>query len=123
MSRKNRVCATCGEQYSYCPNCNRKAPYWMAEFHTENCKNIYQICTQYNVGLLTKEGAQEALNACDLSNKEKFSKFIKGDFANIFEPEKSIEVVEEHNDVVAEQPVVERKKHKSHEVVETTENE
>lgn len=84
MAKKNRECLTCGAKYSYCPNCNRKAPYWMAEFHDENCKNIFQICTQYNVGLLTKEQAQEALSACDLSNKESFKLFIQRDFENIF---------------------------------------
>ena len=84
MAKKNRKCITCGTAYSYCPNCNRKAPYWMAEFHEENCKNIFQICTEYNVGLKTKEQAKEALNACDLSNKENFAECLKIDFANIF---------------------------------------
>ena len=84
MAKKNRKCITCGEKYSYCPNCNRKAPYWMTEFHAENCKNIFQICTEYNVGLKTKEQAQEALNACDLSNKESFVECIQRDFVNIF---------------------------------------
>jgi hypothetical protein len=62
----------------------------MTCFHTENCKNIFQLCTQYNVGLLTKDQAQEALNACDLSNKENFAECIKRDFNNIFaeEPKK-----------------------------------
>lgn len=90
MAKKNRECLTCGEKYSYCPNCNRKDPSWKSEFHTENCKNIFQICTQYNVGLLTKEEAQEVLNACDLSNKENFKPCIQQDFASIFaeEPKK-----------------------------------
>ena len=56
----------------------------MAQFHTENCKNIYQICVQYNVDLLTQEQAKEALNNCDLSNKENFTECIQNDFANIF---------------------------------------
>ena len=90
MAKKNRKCSTCGIKYSYCPNCDRNAPSWMAGFHAENCKNIFQLCTQYNVGLLTKEQAQEALNACDLSNKENFAECIKRDFNNIFaeEPKK-----------------------------------
>ena len=87
MAKKNRECLTCGTQYSYCPNCNRKEPSWMADFHSENCKNIFQICTQFNVGLLTKEGAQEALKECDLANKENFKACIKRDFSNIFDVE------------------------------------
>ena len=89
MAKKNKECLTCGTKYSYCPNCNRKEPSWMSEFHAENCKNIFQICTQYNVGLLTKEQAQEALINCDLSNEENFSQCIKQDFANIFAAEES----------------------------------
>lgn len=90
MARKNRKCATCGTKYSYCPNCNRTEPSWMTSFHSENCKTIFQICTQYNVDLLTKEQAKEALNACDLSNKENFTECIQHDFSNIFaeEPKK-----------------------------------
>lgn len=96
MAKKNRECLTCGTKYSYCPNCNRKEPYWMADFHSENCKNIFQICTQYNVGLLSKEQAQEALNSCDLSNKANFAECIQHDFKNIFaeEPKKHIKKAE-----------------------------
>ena len=112
MAQKNRECLTCGEKYSYCPNCNRKEPAWMAEFHTENCKNIFQICTQYNIGLLTKEAAQEALIECDFSNKENFKSFIQRDFENIFaeEPKKRGKKVE--------QPVIEEAAVEVHEVVE-----
>ena len=117
MAKKNRKCATCGEKYSYCPNCDRNAPAWMAQFHEENCKNIYQICVQYNVGLLAKEQAKEALNTCDLSNKENFTECIQRDFANIFaeEPKKRNKKVEMP---IIEEPVVALE---SHEVV--TENE
>lgn len=112
MAKKARKCATCGEKYTYCPNCDRHAPAWMTTFHDENCKNIYQICTQHNVGLLTKEQAQEALNACDLSNKENFAECIKNDFAKILaeEPKKRSKKVEE--------PVVALE---SHEVVKENE--
>lgn len=87
MAKKNRECLTCGAKYSYCPNCNRREPSWMAEFHAENCKNIFQICIQHNVGLLAKEDAQVALNACDLSNKDSFSPCVKQDFEKIFADE------------------------------------
>ena len=106
MAKKNRECLTCGTKYTYCPNCNRKEPSWMVEFHEENCKNIFQICTQYNIGLLTKEQAQEALIACDISNEENFAQFIKQDFAKIFaveEPKKRNKKVEAP--VIEEAPV------------------
>lgn len=92
MAKKNRTCLTCNEKYSYCSNCNRTDPFWMAEFHSENCKNIFEICTNFNVGLMSKSEAQEALNSCDLSNKANFKSYIQRDLENIFfeEPKKRI---------------------------------
>ena len=87
MAKKNRECVTCGEKYSYCPNCNRKEPAWMTEFHDENCKNIFQICTSFNVNIMSKYEAQEDLKACDLSNKANFTTCIQRDLENIFSEE------------------------------------
>ena len=87
MAKKNRECATCGAKYSYCPTCNRKEPAWMAEFHEENCKNIFQICTSFNVNLMSKYEAKAALEQCDLSNKENLTSCIKHDLENIFKEE------------------------------------
>ena len=87
MAKKNKICLTCGEQYTYCSNCHRKDPVWMGEFHAENCKNIFDICTRYNMQMLTKEEAKAALDACDLSNKENFKSFVKRDLANIYKEE------------------------------------
>ena len=56
----------------------------MAEFHSEDCKNIFDICTRYNMQLMTKEEAQKALSACDLSKKESFKDYVQRDLANIF---------------------------------------
>lgn len=86
MSRKNRKCLCCNVDYHYCPTCSqdRMKPSWMAEFHDENCKNIFDICTRFNMELMSKEDAQKALNACDLSNKENFKDYVKRDIANIF---------------------------------------
>lgn len=85
--RKNRVCFTCGEKYVYCSSCNRKDPTWMAEFHEENCKNIFQICTNFNVGIMNKSEAKSALEQCDLSNKESFKDFVQHDLEVIFAEE------------------------------------
>ena len=81
---KKRKCLTCGTEYSYCPNCNRNDPSWMAEFHNENCKNIFQICTSFNVNVMSKHEAKAALEQCDLSNKENFKSFVQHDLENIF---------------------------------------
>ena len=83
---KVRECYLCGKKYKYCPSCSqdRMKPSWMAEFHEENCKNIFDICTRYNMQMLTKSEAKKALEACDLSNKENFKDYVQRDIASIF---------------------------------------
>ena len=89
MARRSRECLLCGTQYKFCGSCSsdRTKPTWMAEFHEENCKNIFDICTRYNLQMLSKEEAQAALNECDLSNKENFKDYVQYDIANIFAEE------------------------------------
>jgi hypothetical protein len=59
-------------------------PTWMSEFHNENCKNIFDICTRFNMELMSKSEAQEALSTCDLSNKSNFKSYVQHDFEVIF---------------------------------------
>lgn len=118
MARRNRECYLCGEKYSYCPTCtnDKNKPSWMAEFHSENCKNIFQICTNFNLGTMTKHEAQAALEQCDLSNKENFKSYVQHDLENILKAEPKARKVKP---VIEEPKVVEIE----HEVVETIENE
>ena len=86
MSKRNKKCYLCGATYKYCPTCgnDRMKPSWMNEFHSEDCKNIFQICTNFNLNMMSKHEAQEALKACDLSNKANFKSFVQCDLENIF---------------------------------------
>ena len=90
MGKRKRECLTCGTKYEYCGTCNKKDPAWMAEFHQYNCKSIFDICTRYNMQLMSKSEAKFALSACDLSNKDGFKDFIKRDLANIFAEEPKV---------------------------------
>lgn len=86
MGRRNRECYLCGCDYQYCSTCSsyKTSPAWMSEFHSENCKNIFDICTRFNMQLMSKSEAQDALNACDLSNKENFKSYVIRDLEVIF---------------------------------------
>lgn len=86
MGRRTRECYLCSTKYEYCPTCSqdKMKPTWMTEFHDDNCKNIFDICTRFNMKLLDKSEAKKALSACDLSNKSKFKDYVKRDIANIF---------------------------------------
>lgn len=85
MGRRNRSCYLCGESYQYCPTCSqdRTKPAWMAEFHSENCKNIFDICTRFNMKMFTKDEAKEAIEKCDLSNKLNFRPSVQNTLSNL----------------------------------------
>ena len=108
MARRKRECYLCGESYEYCGSCSqdRTKPSWMAEFHSESCKNIFDICTRYNLGMMSKAEAQKALESCDLTNKANFKSYVQRDLEVIFE----------------EEPKKKAKKSESHEVVNQEEN-
>lgn len=87
MAKRDRRCVVCGGKYQYCPTCSqdRNKPLWMNEFDTESCKDIFQICTDFNVGIKNKSEALTALEKCDLTNEKNFAEYIKIDIAHIRE--------------------------------------
>lgn len=86
MGRRTRECYLCGTKYEYCPTCSqdKAKPTWMTEFHDENCKNIFDIATRFNMQLLSKDEAKAAMEKCDLSNKANFKDYAQRDLENIF---------------------------------------
>lgn len=89
MGRRTRECLLCSTKYEYCPTCSqdKMKPAFMAEFHNENCTKIFDICTRFNMELLSKAEAQSALEKCDLSNKANFKSYVQRDLKNIFAEE------------------------------------
>lgn len=110
MGRRTRECYLCGQDYLYCPTCSqdKMKPSWMAEFHSESCKNIFDICTRFNMGMMSKAEAKDALNVCDLSNKANFKSYVIRDLDVIFaeEPKKRFKR-QEPVVAIIEQPVEE----------------
>ena len=132
MGRRNRECYLCGKDYQYCPTCSqdKMKPVWMSEFHSENCKKIFDICTRFNMNLMSKAEARNALNACDISNKSDFKSYVQRDLDVIFFEEEPIvvSVETEIKEVSVDKAVVEtrqksNKKKRIHEVVIKEENE
>ena len=126
MGRRTRECYLCGQNYQYCPTCSqdKMKPAWMAEFHSESCKNIFDICTRFNMGMMSKAEAQEALKSCDLSNKSNFKSYVQRDLEVIFEEEPivanlaaKIEKITEDEVIVEVAPVRKPAKKPTHEVV------
>lgn len=80
MARKNnRKCICCSKEYYYCSgSCSDSVgkPSWYAIFHNQNCHDIYDAVANI-LPIQGKEAAKEALDKCDLSNKENFNHNIK----------------------------------------------
>lgn len=132
MGKRDRKCYLCGESYKYCPACSqdRMKPSWMGEFHSESCKNIFDICTRFNLGMMSKSEAQTALIECDLSNQANFKSYVKRDLEVIFEEDPIVvtldaEIKEIHEDKAIVETSIRGNKSKKHihEVVCKKENE
>ena len=138
MGRRQRECYLCGSKYQYCPTCSqdRTKPSWMSEFHSENCKDIFDICTRFNMQMLTKDEATSAIEKCDLSNKLNFRKSVQNTLYNLlkvddivleennFVVELDAKIQEIHEDkVIVETKIKGSKKNAVHEVVIKEENE
>lgn len=84
-------CIVCGTEHEYCPNCAeyKDAPTWLAEYDTENCKDIWYILNQFAFGHITKEKALDALKDKDLSLKKNYPADLQGVLARLYDaPEK-----------------------------------
>lgn len=74
MAKKNnRKCICCSEEYRYCNSCaeDRMKEPWNSIYHNANCKDIFNIASDYLANAITKEEAKEKFDKCDLSYKDK----------------------------------------------------
>lgn len=82
-----RVCHTCGKEYDYCPRCGRFAslPRWMFNWDTQECKDVFQALTDYNMGLSTKKDLKAVLDSYGVEDYSKYSESIQKQLTKIFE--------------------------------------
>ena len=124
MAAKNRKCLSCGEKFSYCPDCSRTdklAPSWKAEFCSEPCMTLWTTLTKYNMEFLTKDEAKEIVSNLDIKSIDAYANCVQRDYAKVMEEgKKSRKFIKKIEPMVqeVEQPEVAT----VHEVV-TTENE
>ena len=124
-----RICVVDNKPYRYCGRCGKYEPRNGGEmFCSDNCRDIFSVCSKYVTKKITATEAKELLDKLDLSNIEHFQKALKADVANILLEATSVEpeVVEEVNaeeikieDAAEEENVYttaehRQKKHKKH---------
>lgn len=90
MPKANRICKTCGKEYFFCNNCERKlnSPQWMLMWDTQNCKNIFEIVSNYAQKVDSKAVAKKKLSKCDLSQQYTFNKNIRALIEDIMHEDK-----------------------------------
>lgn len=78
MEKGIRKCISCGEEYKFCLHCAEydHLPRWKNMWHNENCKNLFNIASEYSVKNISAEEAKERFSKCDLSYKNKLHKNI-----------------------------------------------
>ena len=87
---KNRKCFTCGNQYSYCPDCStsdKLSPSWKATFCSEDCMTIWTTCTKFNMGKLTKSEAKSIISERELKPISEYAQCVQKDLGVIMKEE------------------------------------
>lgn len=116
--KKNRKCAVCRTEYSFCPRCNadKNKPTWYFTFCSSNCKDIYNITSKFENGQLSTDLAKIELEKLDLSKINNFGNSYKNSIekintVTIFEPivEENIEEVIVVDEVESIQEIEEEK--------------
>lgn len=74
-SKFAKRCILCQHDYQYCGSCSKYANYprWMESFDNDNCHTIFNLIMDYRTGTKTPAECKKAMEACDLSYRDKFS--------------------------------------------------
>lgn len=109
IKRGFRKCILCDAEYKYCTRCpaDGDKPKWMVDFHSENCKKIFDAASNYVNKRLSAKEAKEILLGCTLE-LEKYSDNTRRLIEEILAYKE--EVVAEHvaEAEVKEEPIVEK---------------
>ena len=85
MERKERTCAVCRQNYKFCPHCNedKNKPLWLLTFCSSNCKNIYDVTSQFEDNRIGINEAKTQLDKLDLSKLSSFGESYKSTISKI----------------------------------------
>ena len=97
MGKLNRTCIICGKKYSYCNNCQSDAnkPTWYFIFDSQNCHDIYEVCTQYRDKEITVAQAYEKISKLDISDIKNFAESTRKQIEEILAKGKDVKSVTE----------------------------
>lgn len=98
MERKLRYCSCCGREYRFCRRCHedKDKPYWYFCFCCENCKNIYEVTSNFENGNIDANEAKVQLDKLDLSEINSFGESYKSSINKIM---KSVSTKKKSSDI------------------------
>lgn len=76
MAKYVQTCLLCKQTYEYCGGCSKykHLPTFMTTFCSQNCRDIYQVMTNFEGKILTKEEAKRQLMNLDISRHDYYTK-------------------------------------------------
>ena len=76
MAKYIQTCLLCKQTYEYCGGCSKykHLPTFMTTFCSQNCRDIYQVMTNFEGKILTKEEAKRQLMNLDISRHDYYTK-------------------------------------------------
>ncbi len=91
MNNSKRICYTCGAEYDYCPGCARSAgqPEWMLLWDNEECKDVFEILSAYNMGLADGKDVKEVLDNYG-ATPSKYTPKIRKQLQKAIQPEQKV---------------------------------
>ena len=83
--KKIRKCYTCGAEYDYCPGCANSSggPEWKLLWDKEECKDIFEALSAYNLDLATADDVADVLDAYEVKSYDGFKDNIKAELQKI----------------------------------------
>jgi len=106
VSKNNRICYTCGQEYYYCPSCPSKGKVeaFYNMFHEERCSKIFKLLTDETCKHITTAECKQALLDLNVSINEKYKQGVKQHIEKVMNYEDSNQEIIE-NDVFVDEIV------------------
>lgn len=73
-----RKCLACGKEYDFCPRCEAaKETPWMITFDRNECKEIFNVVSGYNMGISTLNDVKTVLDKYNIADVSVYQGNVK----------------------------------------------
>lgn len=85
MPKYDKFCTICGKHYLYCSNCDQYAqePLYKSMFCSQECVDLYELLTSYEMGNVSKEDARKILKVMDQDKMGRLQKSLAAAYKKI----------------------------------------